>query len=73
MTQPTDIRRVRQPAAFAAAFLRLFGRLPRLLDLYCCQGGASKAGLADGTIDTVGTDHAPHTAETKQCEWTVAA
>lgn len=34
---------------------------------------ALRAGLADGTIDTVGTDHAPHTAETKQCEWTVAA
>ncbi|MGJ5590561.1 dihydroorotase [Micrococcus lylae] len=34
---------------------------------------ALRAALADGTIDTVGTDHAPHTAETKQCEWTVAA
>src|SRR5699024_3784947 len=30
-------------------------------------------GLAEGTIDTVGTDHAPHTQETKQCEWVVAA
>ncbi len=30
MTQPTTIRRVR-------------GRRPRLLDLYCCQGGAGKA------------------------------
>lgn len=34
---------------------------------------ALREGLADGTIDTVGTDHAPHTAETKQCEWVVAA
>ena len=34
---------------------------------------ALRAALVDGTIDTVGTDHAPHTAETKQCEWTVAA
>lgn len=32
-----------------------------------------REGLADGTIDTVGTDHAPHAAETKQCEWVVAA
>lgn len=34
---------------------------------------ALRTGLADGTIDTVGTDHAPHTEETKQCEWVVAA
>jgi dihydroorotase len=34
---------------------------------------ALREGLADGTIDTIGTDHAPHTAETKECEWTVAA
>src|SRR5699024_7903079 len=34
---------------------------------------ALRNGLADGTIDTVGTDHAPHTEETKQCEWVVAA
>lgn len=34
---------------------------------------ALRAGLADGTIDTIGTDHAPHTSETKQCEWSVAA
>jgi dihydroorotase len=27
---------------------------------------AVKAGLADGTIDAVATDHAPHTAETKE-------
>ncbi len=30
---------------------------------------ALRAGLADGTIDTVGTDHAPHTREDKDCEW----
>ncbi|NWN86931.1 MAG: dihydroorotase [Micrococcaceae bacterium] len=34
---------------------------------------ALRQGLADGTIDTVGTDHAPHTDEKKQCEWVVAA
>jgi dihydroorotase len=34
---------------------------------------AVRAGLADGTIDVVGTDHAPHTAEHKCCEWTAAA
>lgn len=30
---------------------------------------AVRAGLADGTIDVVGTDHAPHTREDKDCEW----
>jgi dihydroorotase len=34
---------------------------------------ALQAGLADGTIDTVGTDHAPHSREDKDCEWAVAA
>lgn len=34
---------------------------------------AVRAGLADGTIDVVGTDHAPHTAEHKCAEWTAAA
>ena len=34
---------------------------------------ALRAGLADGTIDTVGTDHAPHTREDKDCEWAAAA
>jgi dihydroorotase len=34
---------------------------------------AVRAGLADGTIDIVATDHAPHTAESKQCEWAAAA
>ncbi|WP_101649965.1 dihydroorotase [Brevibacterium ihuae] len=34
---------------------------------------AVRAGLADGTIDVVGTDHAPHTSEHKCCEWTAAA
>ncbi|MFN8126909.1 MAG: dihydroorotase [Candidatus Nanopelagicales bacterium] len=31
------------------------------------------AGVADGTVDIVATDHAPHTAEDKDCEWDVAA
>ena len=34
---------------------------------------AVRAGLADGTIDTVGTDHAPHAREDKDCEWAAAA
>lgn len=34
---------------------------------------ALRAGLADGTIDVVGTDHAPHSRETKDCEWSAAA
>src|SRR5699024_12852925 len=34
---------------------------------------ALRVGLADGTIDVVGTDHAPHTAEHKCSEWTAAA
>ncbi|GGD38081.1 dihydroorotase [Microbacterium faecale] len=34
---------------------------------------AVRAGLADGTIDIVATDHAPHTHETKSTEWAAAA
>jgi len=34
---------------------------------------AVREGLADGTIDIVATDHAPHPAENKACEWQVAA
>ena len=34
---------------------------------------ALREGLADGTIDVVATDHAPHPAESKECEWQVAA
>lgn len=34
---------------------------------------ALRAGLADGTIDTIGTDHAPHSREHKDCEWNAAA
>ena len=34
---------------------------------------AVRAGLADGTIDIVATDHAPHPAEAKSCEWHAAA
>lgn len=29
--------------------------------------------LIDGTIDMLGTDHAPHSAEKKDCEWDLAA
>ncbi|MFJ4274978.1 SAM-dependent methyltransferase [Streptomyces coelicoflavus] len=45
MTQPTVFRRVR-------------GRRPRLLDLFCCQGGAGK-GYADAGFDVTGVDLAP--------------
>jgi dihydroorotase len=34
---------------------------------------AVRAGLADGTIDIVATDHAPHPSEDKDCEWAAAA
>ncbi len=34
---------------------------------------ALRAGLADGTIDAVATDHAPHPDEAKDCEWAAAA
>jgi dihydroorotase len=34
---------------------------------------ALRAGLLDGTIDVIGTDHAPHSAEKKECEWQNAA
>jgi len=34
---------------------------------------AVRAGLADGTIDIVATDHAPHPREDKDCEWSAAA
>lgn len=33
---------------------------------------ALRAALADGTIDAVATDHAPHSPETKDVEWDVA-
>ncbi|GAA2220663.1 class I SAM-dependent methyltransferase [Streptomyces indiaensis] len=45
MTQPITIRRVH-------------GRRPRLLDLFCCQGGAAK-GYADAGFDVTGVDIAP--------------
>ena len=34
---------------------------------------ALREALADGTIDVVATDHAPHPAEDKDCEWAEAA
>lgn len=34
---------------------------------------ALREGLADGTIDIVATDHAPHPTESKECEWQYAA
>lgn len=34
---------------------------------------ALRAALVDGTIDIVATDHAPHTIESKDCEWAAAA
>lgn len=37
-------------------------------DVYALRGG-----LLDGTIDTIATDHAPHSIEKKECEWENAA
>ena len=34
---------------------------------------AVREGLADGTIDIVATDHAPHPLEAKECAWDEAA
>jgi dihydroorotase len=34
---------------------------------------AVREALADGTIDIVATDHAPHPEESKDCEWAAAA
>ena len=34
---------------------------------------ALRAALVDGTIDIIATDHAPHPAESKDCEWQAAA
>ena len=34
---------------------------------------ALRDGLADGTLDVVGTDHAPHADEDKDCEWGCAS
>ena len=34
---------------------------------------ALREAVADGTIDVVGTDHAPHPIEAKECEWSCAA
>ncbi len=34
---------------------------------------AVREALADGTIDVVGTDHAPHPREDKDCEWQAGA
>ncbi len=34
---------------------------------------ALREGLAEGIIDIVATDHAPHAGETKECEWQEAA
>ena len=34
---------------------------------------ALREGVADGTIDIIATDHAPHPTEEKECEWASAA
>jgi dihydroorotase len=34
---------------------------------------ALREGVADGTIDIIATDHAPHPEEAKECEWGAAA
>jgi dihydroorotase len=39
----------------------------------CEDVTALREALADGTIDVVATDHAPHPVEDKDCEWAAAA
>ena len=34
---------------------------------------ALRRAVADGVIDVIGTDHAPHPSESKECEWAAAA
>ncbi|WP_291278398.1 dihydroorotase [Galactobacter sp.] len=34
---------------------------------------ALRQAVADGVIDVIGTDHAPHPSESKECEWAAAA
>ena len=34
---------------------------------------ALREGVADGTIDIIATDHAPHPSERKECEWSAAS
>lgn len=34
---------------------------------------ALRAAVADGTIDVIATDHAPHASEDKDCEWAAAS
>lgn len=34
---------------------------------------AVRQAVADGTIDVIGTDHAPHPRQDKECEWSGAA
>ena len=34
---------------------------------------ALREAVADGTVDVIATDHAPHTTEDKECEWSCAA
>jgi dihydroorotase len=34
---------------------------------------ALRRAVADGVIDCIGTDHAPHPSESKECEWAAAA
>ncbi|EWC62698.1 Dihydroorotase [Actinokineospora spheciospongiae] len=36
------------------------------------DAAALRAALADGTVDCVATDHAPHASQDKDCEWSAA-
>ena len=36
------------------------------------DAAALRAGVADGSIDCIVTDHAPHAAHEKDCEWEIA-
>ena len=55
----------------ATSYDPLFKVNPPLRTAFDVQ--ALRLGLADGTIDVVATDHAPHPSEDKECEWAAAA
>jgi len=55
----------------AASYDPLFKVNPPLRSAEDVQ--ALREGLADGAVDAVATDHAPHPVEDKECEWSAAA
>src|SRR5262249_39090516 len=54
----------------AAGSARVFKLSPPLRT--AADTAALRAALAEGVIDVVATDHAPHAVEDKECEWAYA-